>query len=122
MNGFNQVVKKTIRFMVILWLIGSLALWLGGMTDRLIGFQIGSIVGVIFCLSLVFRLKTITEQDEKSAVRDMQINTMSRVGLTFLALLLSSKISFEAFYGCVIAIVIMFLGRFVAIYYESRLR
>lgn len=121
MTEFDRVVKKTIRFMAVVWLVGSLVLWLGGMTDRLIGFQIGALVGVVYGISLVLRLRRICVQDAKQAVREMQINTMARVILTFLALLLTAKLSFAALQGAIIAIGVMFVGRLFVVISESRL-
>lgn len=120
MTGFKCVVKKTIGVMVVLWLIGTLVLWLGGMNDHLIGFQIGSVIGLVYCLSLAMRLARVCDMEEKAAVRTMQLNTMMRVSLTFLTLLLASKISFGAFQGCVIAIAVLFVGRLAMLIYAGR--
>lgn len=115
------VMIRTIAMMAFLWLIGSVYFFTMDMTDKLIGFQIGSISTFIYCASLVYHLVRITRHGEKGAVREMQMNAIARVMMVTLFLLFAAKISQGTFWGCVIGIGCMYIGQIAFLFHATRI-
>lgn len=120
MEPFKRAVKRTVMGMLLIWCLGSLILWSGDQIGWLIGFQIGSLVGLIDGCTLVLRLMRAVDMEEKAAIRVMQANTMMRVALIFLALVLAVKLSADAFGGCVLGIGCMYIGKLTVLICENR--